>query len=347
VQPEAFQPPDTQLALRRGLIFGGLGLLAVVLPALAISQTELADGALQDIWERAQLGPLLLSWALVPIAFYLLGLRWRALIPAPHTPPGSGLAAILAAGLLINTALPGPVGEFGAAWFAHKRYRVPLPLALASGIGARLVGVWMAASAAVLAWIFSDLQTPDGWQDTIGMVAGLIGATGVGLGLMVLQPQLMRRVSARTLGRGGSGRLGRLLVSADGMVAQITTAQVALRAQGGRAYFACFMWSMLAHLVVLSGIAIAILSVGATLSLPGLLFTYAATTAGVIVMFALPGSQIGWDALFLGLLVTTAGLSTPDALLITVVVRVQQLSVMVGGAVALTWLVRSNTSPPA
>jgi hypothetical protein len=104
---------------------------------------------------------------------------------------------------------------------------------------------------------------------------------------------------------------------------------------------------MLAHLVVLSGIAIAILSVGATLSLPGLLFTYAATTAGVIVMFALPGSQIGWDALFLGLLVTTAGLSTPDALLITVVVRVQQLSVMVGGAVALTWLVRSNPSPPA
>jgi hypothetical protein len=40
-------------------------------------------------------------------------------------------------------------------------------------------------------------------------------------------------------------------------------------------------------------------------------------------------------------------MSTPDALLITVVVRVQQLSVMVGGAVALTWLVRSNPSPPA
>jgi hypothetical protein len=75
-----------------------------------------------------------------------------------------------------------------------------------------------------------------------------------------------------------------------------------------------------------------------------MIFTYAATTAGVILMFALPGSQVGWDALFLGLLITTAGLSMPDALLITVVVRVQQLSVMVAGAVTLSWLLKNTAS---
>lgn len=342
-----FQPPAADLALKRGVVLSMLGLLAVVLPVLAISQTQIAEGALADLWERARLLPLLLSWATVPLAFYFLGRRWRALIPAPHTPPGGGLAAILAAGLLINTALPGPVGEFGAAWFAHKRYKVPLPLSLASGVGARLVGVWMAAGAAVLVWALADLPTPEGWEGAIGSVAGLIAGAGLGLGLIVLKPDWVRTISARTLGRGGEGRIGRALRASNRMVVEVADAQDALRDQGSRGYIACFCWSLVAHLVVLTGIAIAIWSVGAHLSLPGLLFTYAATTAGVILMFALPGSQVGWDALFLGLLVTTAGLSMPDALLITVVVRVQQLSVMVAGAVTLSWLLKNTaTSTP-
>jgi hypothetical protein len=344
VESHPFEPPATDKALKRGLTFGLLGLLVVVLPVLAIGQTELAEGALADLWERSRLGPLLLSWAMVPVAFYLLGLRWRALIPPPYSASGGGLAAILSAGLLINTALPGPVGEFGAAWFAHKRYKIPLPLTLASGVGARLVGVWMAAASAVLVWVFADLPTPESWEGAVGTVAGLIGAAGLGLGLLVLMPQLVRQLSAKTIGRLQAGRLGRIAQGIDRMVEEVTEAQEALKAQGGVGYLACFMWSLLAHLVVLGGIAIAVWSVGATLSLPGLLFTYAATTAGVIVMFALPGSQVGWDALFLGLLVTTAGLSTPDALLITVVVRVQQLSVMVAGAVSLSWLLKDTAS---
>lgn len=75
----------------------------------------------------------------------------------------------------------------------------------------------------------------------------------------------------------------------------------------------------------------------------GLLFTYATTTAAVIVMFALPGSQVGWDAIFLALLTTTAGLALPDALAIAIVVRVQQLAIMAAGAAALTWLARTDT----
>ena len=64
--------------------------------------------------------------------------------------------------------------------------------------------------------------------------------------------------------------------------------------------------------------------------------------SAVIVMFALPGSQVGWDAIFLALLTTTAGLSMPDALAVAIVVRVQQLCIMGLGAFALTWLARTN-----
>jgi uncharacterized membrane protein YbhN (UPF0104 family) len=93
------------------------------------------------------------------------------------------------------------------------------------------------------------------------------------------------------------------------------------------------------------GIAMAAHSLGADPSPSGLLFTYATTTAAVIVMFALPGSQVGWDAIFLALLTTTAGLAMPDALAIAIVVRVQQLFIMAAGAVALTWLSRSEPKP--
>jgi hypothetical protein len=64
-------------------------------------------------------------------------------------------------------------------------------------------------------------------------------------------------------------------------------------------------------------------------------------------MFALPGSQVGWDAIFLSLLTATAGLSVPDALAVAVVVRVQQLSIMVAGAVALSWIARGIAQEPA
>ena len=164
------------------------------------------------------------------------------------------------------------------------------------------------------------------------------------MGLIAFRPQWVRTISRQTLGRGGPGRIGGMMRAADRMVEEVADAQSSLKGGTLAGLVACFSWSLLAHMVVIAGIAIAIWSLGAVPSMPGLLFTYAATTAGVIVMFALPGSQVGWDALFLTLLATTAGLSTPDALLITVVVRVQQLSVMVAGAVALTWLLKGEVS---
>ena len=126
------------------------------------------------------------------------------------------------------------------------------------------------------------------------------------------------------------------------LVEEITDALATLRDSGVGAFLRCIAWSCVAHSCVLVGIAIAAWSLGAEPSLAGLLFTYATTTAAVIVMFALPGSQVGWDAIFLTLLTTTAGLQMADALAVAIVVRVQQLCIMVAGAVALSWLARSN-----
>jgi len=328
------------------MISGFIGLAIVVLTTLWLADSELVSQAFDEILaedSRVDWVLLALSWVMVPVAFYFLGCRWRALIPPPHTASGAGLAAIMGAGLLMNTALPGPVGEFGAAWFAHKRYKIPLPVSLASGVGARLIGVWMAAAAAILIWALADLPVPEGWDLAIAGVAWLIGAAGVGLGLLAFKPMWVKSLSTRTLSRfTGPGRVSRMAQKTDAMVAQVTEAQASLRGGSIRSTMACFGWSLIAHITVLIGIGIAMWSVGAEPSVPGVVFTYAATTAGVIVMFALPGSQVGWDVLFLTLLVKTAGLETPDALLVAVIVRVQQLSVMVAGAIVMSWLLKST-----
>ena len=101
-----FQPPDTSLALRAGLISGVLGLVIVVLVTLAVGRSQINAETVQTLVERAQLLPMCLSLFVMSIAFFFLGLRWQALFPPPHKPSGFGLSAILCAGLLLKARFP-------------------------------------------------------------------------------------------------------------------------------------------------------------------------------------------------------------------------------------------------
>jgi uncharacterized protein (TIRG00374 family) len=337
VTEPTFQPPDTQRALKAGLLSGVFGLVIIVLVTVAVGRSHINADTLSGIVSRTQLLPMMLSLVLMSVAFLFLGLRWQALFPPPHRPPGAGLAAILCAGLLLNSALPGPVGEFGAAWFAHKRYRAPLGMTLAAGLGARIIGMIMAASAALLCWMWADLPIPEGYQTTIQATTILVAMLGSGLAAAVIMPDVIARIAHMTLGR--FPKLDKL----NSLITEVTDALLDLQDSGPGAFLRCFGWSAIAHSSVLFGILMAAWSLGADPSVPGLLFTYATTTAAVIVMFALPGSQVGWDAIFLTLLTTTAGLTMSDALAVAIVVRIQQLCIMGAGAVALSWLARSDT----
>jgi hypothetical protein len=331
-----FEAPDTSRALRAGLISGLIGLVVIVLVTVSVGRAHINTDAVIGIIERAQLLPLAGSMLVMSAAFLFLGKRWATLFPAPHKPPGRGLAAILCAGLLLNSALPGPVGEFGAAWFAHKRYRVPLGMSLAAGMGSRIIGMIMAALAALACWIWARPEVPAEYATPIEAAAFIVGLMGFGLLIVLIRPEWMARISEITIGRFER------FAAAHRTVDEAADALSAIRSAGFSAILQCIAWSAIAHSCVLAGIAMAAFSLGSDPSMTGLLFTYATTTAAVIVMFALPGSQVGWDAIFLALLTTTAGLSMPDALAIAVVVRVQQLSIMAAGAAALTWLARTE-----
>ena len=62
----------------------------------------------------------------------------------------------------------------------------------------------------------------------------------------------------------------------------------------------------------------------------------------LVLLFALPGSYIGWDALFLGLLLNAADMELGSATAVAVVVRFQQFVFMLLGGLSLGWLMRST-----
>ena len=332
-----FEAPDTRKALRAGLVSGVIGLAIIVLVTVSVGRAHINTESVSEIIERAKWLPLVASMVIMSAAFLFLGKRWASLFPPPHNPPGRGLAAILCAGLLMNSALPGPVGEFGAAWFAHKRYKVPLGMSLATGLGSRIIGMIMAALAALACWVWARPEVPPDYATPIEVAAIVVGLMGLGLIAVLLRPEWLIQTSQFTIGRFAR------LAAINRTVTEAGQALTAIRNSGFSAILQCIAWSGIAHTCVLMGIALAAYSLGSEPSAAGLLFTYATTTAAVIVMFALPGSQVGWDAIFLALLTTTAGISLPDALAIAIVVRVQQLTIMGAGAIALTWLARTNT----
>ena len=90
------------------------------------------------------------------------------------------------------------------------------------------------------------------------------------------------------------------------------------------------------------GIFVAIKAFDGNCDLVGLLFTYCITTAAAVLLFALPGSYVGWDALFFGLLVGAAQVGIETAAAVALTVRAQQLSYMLLGGISLSWLMRAS-----
>jgi uncharacterized membrane protein YbhN (UPF0104 family) len=330
----------------RGAASGGLiSILALALVAVVIARSSEGEEALRDVLARAQLWPLLGALMLMITAFFCMGLRWRALMPAGTRAHPLGLMSMVCAGLLLNFAVPGPVGEVAAAWFAHKRYKVAMATSLASGIAARLLGLASAAGLALTAWLLTDLPVAPEWQRLVAVAATSMGVGGVGLVAMAARPRWWRPTVSRVLQRvAGPGRIGALIRRADVGIGAVADALAETALRGPGAYARALGWSLAGHLCVTLGIATAAAAFGATVDPAGLLFTYATTTAGAVVLFALPGSQIGWDAMFFTLLVGTAGVAPANALAIATVVRIGQLVVMGLGALSLGWLSRAPAS---
>jgi len=345
--PAQFDEATARSALRSGVIWVLAFAFVIGLAASAVARSDLGAAHATDLWSRARPGHLLAATAIMSLAFLFMSLRWRALLPPERRPPVIGLTAIILAGLLLNYALPGPMGELGAAWFVSRRYGVPVAEALTSGVTARVIGLATAALLGAFFWWLAPLDLPPGTSEAVAIAALLIGSGGVALLALTLRPDLWIRL-ADTLARAISPhtRLGGLVHKAQGAVTSLATAAHMVLHQGRHKLLLAAMWSTLGHLTVTLGIATAILGLDQTVAWLGLIFTYTTTTAGAVVLFAFPGSQLGWDAMFATLLTTAAGVPQADAIAISLLVRMQQLTYMLVGAAVVAWLLRTGLSHP-
>jgi hypothetical protein len=327
----------------RGLLLTVGWLFVFLLLSLALLHGMVDLEQARSLADRARLLPLGGSFVLLFGGLICMGLRWRALIPGPGRVGRVGIIGIAAAGQLVNMALPGPVGELVAAGLVQRQYRVEAPVVLAASIHARFVGVASAALITLLIWLTVPMPVPDDARPFMWGAVVMVAFWGGALGLLAIWPGLFLRPSAAIRNQLASRLDQRPLRWLDRFLELGERFGEALSAMGrqlGRPHLVAAGWNLIGVLSITAGAWIATWALGQPGHPAGLLFAQSALTAGAVVLFAMPGAQVGWDAAFATLMVTTVGLPLELALAVTVLVRVQQLAVASIGAGTLAVLLR-------
>ena len=330
------------------VVVGGVLLLGVVVGGLANS--ELFQGALDDVLARTNPWGLLLAISIISLATPATALRWRALMPSPanHSVGWLLLTGIQTVGLVFNYALPGPFGEVVAASMVQRRWSIPLSEALVASIVSRLVGLGTASLLAGVLYVGTDLPVPEQYDGLVGAAAGVLGVGGVGLVGAALVPHWLERVIGwvfTPLTRL-PGVLGRGIAALQRFGEQVVQALAATTRRGPRPFLEATGWACFGHLSVSTGIAVAAWSLGLEPPWSGVVFTYTAATAGAVALFLFPGSHLGWDVMFGAIFAASTGVGVADAAALTVVVRVQQAVIVLVG-VACVLLLAQDLLPSA
>lgn len=316
-----------------------LGLtLAIGLGVLAATKSDLTAETVADLAARLRPPVLIGAVLAMSLGFVCLALRWRALMITDRPPPIGPLTVLMVIGTMLHFAVPGPVGELAGATLAARRFGIGAEMAFAAGVHARLIGLAMAGIVAVALFVGGGLPMPPGTERWLGVATVVIGGVALGVAALSVAPGLLVRVSEWTVGRvkwlGGLHRSVVRFGEAMGSVGRL----------GLRRYLLGAWWAFAGHGCVAFGIWVAAKGLGDDPNVVGLVFTYAASTAGAIVLFAFPGSQVGWDAMFVLFLATTAEVPAGDAVALTLLVRVQQLTVILLGVVGLAVWSRNGTA---
>jgi len=336
-------PPDLPaLGTPRALASAvAVALGSLVLLTLALWVLFPEDLPLEDLGEMlAATDPVGLACGLLVMTagMVFVAIRWRTLMPSAGDVSAVSLTGIVCAGLMLNYALPGPVGELGAAMMVRHRHGIPATTALAASVHARMIGLGLAGLLAACAFLFTDLPIPEEHHRMMAATTVCIGAGAVILGMLSAFPSWIRSLSECSLGALGPRLPGaRLWAKAHEILLALADALGATGRLGFRRYLQAAGWALAAHFSVTLGIYMSCLAMGMSPYLPGILFTYCAATAAVVALIAFPGSQVGWDALFLTFLLATTDLETVQGLAVVGLVRIQQIALLALGAASLGW----------
>ncbi|MEC7241271.1 MAG: lysylphosphatidylglycerol synthase domain-containing protein [Myxococcota bacterium] len=321
--------------LLMALLVSGLSVVALGIGLSALQPEEAPLDRVRDLLFGAEWTLLILGILAMSLGMIFVAIRWRCLLPDRDGIPPTGLTGMVCSGLLLNYAVPGPAGELASAYLVKKRYDKPATVALAASLHARFIGLGTAGVMAGLVSLFADLPIPPAHNDKIQIAVALIAVGALGVAVLSAFPSILIRLShltAGALGRRLPGRLGRASSLLHLGVCRLAEGLGEVGRLGFWPYAQAAMWACLAHLFVFLGIVLACQAMGISPYLPGILLSYCAATAAVVALIAFPGSQLGWDLLLVAFLKFTAGLSPVEAWAVVILVRVQQLLLLLVGA---------------
>lgn len=319
-------------ALKKGVYFLLFFLVLLALGVMALWNIELeGEQSLSAIWASASTWRILLAMVLISMSMPFVALRWRALLIDRDKTSPVLLTGILSAAFVLNLALPGPVGELASATMLKNRYQIPITKGISALLVSRLIGLGSACAIAGTMYWIAPLSLSSDWDQILKLSAVLLLGGCVVLGILGAFPSFF--LSKLELVQA-QGLLKRPVLVAR----QLLEAIVETASRGKKAYAESVFWAFMGHLMVASGIYVAAMSIGIHLSWTAIAFTYAASIAASVAMFMLPGSTVAWDLLFTTTLSVAGNIAVVQAGLITLVVRVQQLVVVLLGLVMLMWL---------
>lgn len=307
--------------VRRGIWKGLLSMLLIIglitLVAHRIFQEDWTLSIHTVHWPK-----LILGWIFMVGTMGILGLRWRILLPETKA-SRSFFAAALSSGLLINYALPGPMGEVMGAWLLQKEDKTPLSTGLTSSMLARLIGLLTAAIGTVCLWPFVTVKIEQ--AELILQILIL----GIGMGGLVLIVLF-----------NAADRFYEWSLQKDDThpIRQVSAAFLSITKLSWSRIAQAFVYSALGHTTAFIGVWFSLQALGSDPTAIDIAFAYLVGTCCGTVAFLFPGSQFTWDAIFIGLLTSTAGYNLAQATGGVAVLRIEQIAMMLFGALPLVWL---------
>lgn len=266
---------------------------------------------------------LFIGWSFMVGTMWVLGLRWRALL-TDTTASRTFFGASLSAGLLINYALPGPMGEIMGGWLLKREDNTPIITGLTASTLARLIGLFTAAIGSILLWGWVDIDISMAKVVLQTLILG-IGCGSILLVILCLQADnIVERVKNKDTYHPLKLLGGSLL-----QVRRLSIEQLAK----------AFIFSAIGHGTAFVGVWLSLIAIGGSPSPTDIAFIYLVGTCCGTVAFLFPGSQFTWDAIFIGLLISASGYDTGSATIATGILRIEQIAMMLFGAGPLFWIV--------
>ena len=321
-------PPDSKFNddMVRQTIYTGIRKASLWMVGVMVFLGLLSYNLQRENWsvplERINWPLLFLGWGFMVGTMWILGLRWRVLISNTNA-SRSFFGASLSAGLLINYALPGPMGEIMGGWLLKREDNTPIVTGLTASTLARLIGLFTAAIGSVILWWWVNIELSFAKTSLQILILG-IGCGGL---LLIALSINADKIAHRVRDKDEYHPL-KLIGSSLQQVRELSIQQFAQ----------AFMFSTLGHGTAFIGVWVSLIAVGGSPSPVDIAFVYLVGTCCGTVAFLFPGSQFTWDAIFIGLLMSVSNYDAGSATIATGVLRIEQIAMMLFGAGPLFWI---------